>query len=144
MKRLIAVCLIFFIACKNTYDLNRVIGGSVWSVYQMEHGNKDLIVESQGGDSLFVFSRPLYIDLKGKKLILEIEIGEPIVADFTGSFQGKRKGMKVYNSTDARFNGDYQVWIDTVSMNSYRDEYRILLESDSIFIVGTKTIIKKI
>lgn len=143
MKKIfIAYLLLVLLGCKDNYSLTRVVNGS-WGLYQVEYRGKDLLIGMQD-DSNFIFSRPLYLDIKNSHLILELEIDKFIDADFKIDVIGKKKTMRIFNSTDKRFNGNYEIWIDTISQNLYRDKYKILLESDSIFMVGTKTIVKKI
>ena len=136
-------CFITVVGCKNTYNLKQVVNGT-WGLYQVEYGlkNESLLYEDKGSD--FVFGAPLYFDMTSGFMHLDLDTDYRIKAQFIFNFKKKKKTLKIFNATDERFNGDYQIWIDTVSMNPYRDKYKILLESDSIFMVGTKTIVKKI
>lgn len=144
MKNLfLCFCFISIVSCKNNYDLKFIIDGT-WSLYQVEYGSKEKSLLSNDNSSKFVFSRPLQLNLKENYLILELEIDKYITADIEVDLKSKDKTINVFNASDQRFDGIYKMWIDTVSQNPYRDKYKILLESDSLFMVGTKTIVKKI
>ena len=144
MKKVILFTLFFIvICCKQTYNIERVIDGS-WSLYQVEHGidNKSLLPNNESND--FVFGVPLYLNIQDGFMTLDIETDRKVNGRISAKLKGKEKFIEIFDSEDDRFNGEYQIWIDTVSSDKQRDKYRILLESDSIFMVGTKTIVKKI
>lgn len=131
----------FLFACKSTVNINQILEGS-WGVYQLEYGNdaQSLINEK---NEKFIFSAPLYLGINDGFITLKLDNDNEIQGRIKANLKRELKFIEFYDCTDTRFNGNYQIWLDTLETNDFRTKYKLLLESDSTFIVGTKTIIRK-
>jgi hypothetical protein len=137
-KRISIILLSAIFILQSCNDISKEVYGN-WDVLEVYYKNED--ISGINRESLVQASSSMRID-KGAKIIQlptssnKIETGR--ISTFT---EEGSDFLKIYDSTDKRFNGIYKVKIEKLSSesNGKIEEFSLTLESDDVYIYAFKT-----
>lgn len=136
MKYLVFFVAVFFCACDTNDSKFNLLNGE-FILNKFYYKNNCLSCDGQ------YF---MYIDKKNRWVIIENQYKkEYFKGKFKLYFNKKREILfDISNSNDEKIDGNYLIQIDTLLTSKQRDEFRIIIQSNNIYLETFKNDIKKV
>ena len=112
-----------------------------WAVFDVYYGNED--ISGIKRNSKVILSTSMEIDNSNNVIFLPVNSDKTEYGYFEHYRKDGREWLKIYDSTDPRFNGKYLIHLKKGELiNKGRNQrYTIELESKNVYIYGEKTVV---